>query len=434
MKIYRLSALFALLTASLMLAGCAQLPFLSKKPEPTVVVREIPEPAPPVPEAEPALPEPSPAPPTIFTPPVDRFAVGCVLPLSGRHAEAGQRALEAFLLSAGTFNPRFSSPWKLIVEDFQDSTLSVRAAIERLAQAGNVMAIIAVVGTAEALDAAQEAEIRQVPLILITSREGVTQDKEYVFQHFLTPSQQVRSVARYALDSLNVAVFSILYPDDDYGAEMTALFRSEVQKIGGKVDKAIPYGKSQTDFTQQINEITDGRIQKQKEMYARTPEIKPNLSLPFEALFIPDSHFRVRMIAAQLAFYDVTNIALVGTSLWHSPDLLKKDAEYVEGAVFADSFSVTSYLPETNDFIDIYYAQYRREPGNLEALAYDTMEMTLHILEDQAVQTRADFVKALLSVDRHRGATGMTSFNGEHVAQKTPFILRIRNGKIVQVK
>ena len=435
MRIYRFTALIAALTASLFLGACAQIPFMPEKPPPSMSAEKAVGPSAPQETQSAPLEAPEPPPPPAAPlPTVDRFAIGWLLPLSGRHAEEGNKALDAFLLSAGTFNPHFLSPWKLVVEDSRESALSTRAAIERLATTGNVMAILAVAGTAEALEAAAEADTRQVPLLLITSREGITQNRKYVFQHFLTPTQQIRAVARYAIDQLNVAVFSVLYPDDDYGTEMTAIFRSEIQAVGGKIDRTLPYSKAQTDFSEQINKVTGGQIQKNKEMYARSEEIKVKLSPPFEALFIPDSHFRVRMLASQLAFYDLRDIALVGTSLWHSPDLLNRDAEYLEGAVFADSFSINSYLPEANDFIDIYYAEYSREPGNLEALAYDTMEMTLHILEDQNVQTRDDFINALSKLENYRGATGMISFGGNSVAQKTPFILRIRNGKIVQVK
>jgi len=59
-----------------------------------------------------------------------------------------------------------------------------------------VIAIIAIAGTAEAAIAAIEAQKRQVPLILIASREGVTEVGEYVFQHFLTPAQQIQAFKR----------------------------------------------------------------------------------------------------------------------------------------------------------------------------------------------------------------------------------------------
>jgi ABC-type branched-subunit amino acid transport system substrate-binding protein len=156
--------------------------------------------------------------------------------------------------------------------------------------------------------------------------------------------------------------------------------------------------------------------------------------LDFEALFIPDSVLRVKMITSQLAFYDVKGLKLLGPSLWHSPDLMKKGVEYLEGASFVDSFLVNGFLPQTNDFVDIYYSAYGREPGNIEALSYDTMGMVLSVLEDQQIKTRAEFIRALMALEGFRGATGSISFGGNRVAQKDAFILRVQNGKIEQVK
>ncbi len=444
MKTHRLYICMALLALTVFIAGCATPSFIKEKPAPAVPADVAEQQAlPPDEKIEP----PAPLDPfrILPGPSVDHNAIGCVLPLSGRFADTGNKAMDAFLLSANIYNPQFSSPWKIIAVDSGESVDTTRAAIERLATREKVMAIIAVVGATDAPGAALEAQRLEVPLILITPREGVAGENEYVFQHFLTPSQQAKALARYALDAQNVAIFSILYPDDDYGREMTVLFQDELRKAGGRIDQAVSYNRSQTDFTEQINKITNNRITQSKiDAAKRTAQSKKNpeadveekrtIPVPFEALFIPDSHFRVQMIASQLAFYDVTGIKLLGTSLWHSPDLLKNDTGYLEGAVFADSFSVNSFLRETNDFIDIYYTEYSREPGNVEALAYDTMEMVLNILEGQRIQTRKEFVEALLAVDRYPGVTGLISFAGSRTAQKTPFILQVRRGKIEQVR
>jgi len=361
-------------------------------------------------------------------------AVGCILPLTGRFAEAGQKALDALILSSDIFNRRYNVPWKIVVADSGESAASIGEAVAYLADQAGVMAIVAVAGSTEAADAAREAEKRKVPLILITSREGVTEGYEYVFQHFLTPTQQMQALARYSLDRLNVAIFSVLYPQDDYGEEMVRLFRKEIQKVGGKISKVVSYSKTQTDFTEQILKLTGQKIAGSGKMYATSQEARNKMFVDFEALFIPDSPLRLKMITSQLAYYDVKGFTLLGTSMWHTSDLLKKGADYLEDAVFVDSFLANGFLPETNDFVDIYYSAYGREPENIEALCYDTMEIVLGILEDEKIKTRGEFKGALLAVDRFNGATGSVYFRGSHVAQKSAFILRIQNGKLVQVR
>ncbi|MCX5848515.1 MAG: penicillin-binding protein activator, partial [Deltaproteobacteria bacterium] len=236
---------------------------------------------------------------------LNRNTLGCVLPLSGQYADSGNKALDAILLSAGIFDEKNKTSREIIVEDSRGLPEATKAAIERLANTKNVMAIIAITGMAEAMDAASEANKWKVPLILITSKEGVTSAGEYVFQHFLTPTQQIRALAKYAIDDLNCAIFSILYPQDDYGEEMVKIFREEVARIGGKVEKAIPYSKKQTDFKEEINKLTDNIVHSAKKINADKNIPKDPIRVDFEALFIPDSGSRVKMITSQLAFYDI---------------------------------------------------------------------------------------------------------------------------------
>jgi branched-chain amino acid transport system substrate-binding protein len=364
----------------------------------------------------------------------NRDAIGCILPLSGSYADYGNRSLDAILLAAGIFDEKSKTLWRIVVEDSRGVPEGVKAAVAHLARAENVIAIIAVAGTAEAIEVAHEADKWKIPIILITPKEEVTKGNNYVFQHFLTPTQQIKALAKYALDDLNCAIFSILYPKDDYGAEMVKIFRAEADSIGAIVEQAIPYSKTQTDFTEEINKITGYGISAAKKAKADHSETNAKIAVDFEALFIPDSYHRVKMITSQLAFYDVKGFRLLGTSLWNSPDLLKKDPEYIEGAVFADSFFVNGFYPETNDFVDIYYTAYSREPENIEALAYDTTRMIISVLADERIQTREQFISGLQRLENYKGATGNTSFSGDRVARKTAFILTVKNGKLEQVK
>ena len=365
---------------------------------------------------------------------LNRNTLGCVLPLSGQYADLGNKARDAILLATGTFDEKNKSLWKVIVEDSRGLPEGTKAAIAHLANAENVMAIIAVTGTAEAIDAAREADKWKVPLILITPKEGVTSIGEYVFQNFLTPTQQIRALVKYALDDLNCAIFSVLYPKDDYGEEMVKIFREEVIRIGGKVEKAISYSKNQTDFKEEINKLTGLIVNAPQKKRDDQAENKTTISVDFEALFIPDSSSRVKMITSQLTFYDVKGFQLLGTSLWHSPDLLKNGTEYLEEAIFVDSFFTNSFYPETSNFVDVYYTKYSREPENIEALAYDTAGIIIGVLDNIEIKTRGQFAAALKKMNNYDGATGSIYFDSNRVAQKTPFILRVKDGKFEQVQ
>ncbi|MCX5849692.1 MAG: hypothetical protein NTW65_09600, partial [Deltaproteobacteria bacterium] len=161
---------------------------------------------------------------------------------------------------------------------------------------------------------------------------------------------------------------------------------------------------------------------------------KDPIRVDFEALFIPDSGSRVKMITSQLAFYDIKDFKLLGTSLWNSPELLKNGVEYLNEAVFADSFFSDGFYPETTYFTDVYYTEYHRKPENIDALAYDTAGIIFSILENKDVKTRKDFAAGLMKLGYYSGATGSIYFDSKRVAQKTPFIIKVKDGKFEQVK
>jgi branched-chain amino acid transport system substrate-binding protein len=366
--------------------------------------------------------------------PVDRYAIGCVLPLTGRYAAAGNRALEAIILATGVFDPLVKSPIKLIIEDSKSQPEAARAAVAKLAVQDGVLCILGPLSNAEAPEAAKEAQKFKIPIITLVQREKITDVGAYVFRIYMTNPMQIRALVKYAVDSMDLRRFAVLYPGDNYGREMERLFRNEVQRQGGEILQVKSYEKTQTDFGDEIKAIAGIKVTSVEGSENKNPEDEYKPVIEFDALFIPDSPARISMILPQLAFYNVRGVKLLGTSIWHSPDLLKTGAEYLEGAVFTDGFSLNSFYPETNDFIDVFYTNYGREPDIMEALVYDAAGILVKTIKENDIETRDQLRDRLLRMRNYRGVTGKTSFSGTRDAQKDLFILMVRDGQIVQMK
>jgi ABC-type branched-subunit amino acid transport system substrate-binding protein len=288
----------------------------------------------------------------------------------------------------------------------------------------------------EALEAAGEAQKLKIPIITLTQKEGITDIGDYVFRSYMTNPMQIGALVKYAIEDMDLTRFAVLYPDDHYGREMVKLFREEVRRQGGEIRKVKSYDKTQTDFGDEIKEMIGlkGVSSKAKEKTGTKDDNKPDID--FDALFIPDSPGSIRMIAPQLAFYDIfiSGVKLLGTSFWNSPDLLKTDSDQLEGAVFTDGFCLNSFYPETNDFIDIFYANYSREPNVMEALVYDAAGIIVKAIKEYDAETREQFRDSLLRLKNYRGVTGKISFSGTRDSQKEIFILMIKDGQIMQIK
>jgi branched-chain amino acid transport system substrate-binding protein len=365
------------------------------------------------------------------SPVVDRYAVGCILPLSGRNAAYGHRALDAVLLAAGVFNAARQTPVRVLIEDSQSEAAVAVAAVEKLARAG-VTCILGPLGSQEAFEAAKEAQRLSIPILTLTQREGITEVGDYVFRNFLTAAMQVRTVVQYAQAELGLRRFAMLYPNSPYGQEMARLFREEVQRKGGELRKELSYGADQTDLGEEIRTLCGVvPVAPDTEAVAGVPP-KPNPG--FEALFIPDVSSRVAMIAPQLAYHDIRGLRLLGTSGWNSPELLKADPGHLQGAIFVDGFFTHSILPEVNDFIDEFYTAYGREPDTIEALVYDTAHIAVKLLLENRNGTRDAFRRGLMQIKGYRGVSGRTSSFASRDAEKDLFILTVGDGRIIQVK
>jgi branched-chain amino acid transport system substrate-binding protein len=371
---------------------------------------------------------------SVVSKPVDRYAIGCVLPLSGRYAAAGNRALDAIILASGVFDPIVKTPIKIIIEDSQSRPETAKAAVAKLALEDGVICILGPLGADESQDAAREAQKLKVPIITLTQREGITDIGNYVFRSYLTNRMEIVSLVKYAIQEMTLSRFAVLYPDDDYGREMEKMFREEVLRWKGKILKVISYQTTETDFADEIKSISDLKHSSRAVRNGESPEGEDSPAMGFDALFIPDSPERIRMIVPQLAFHNVRGIKLLGTSAWDTPDILKVGSDLLGEAIFMDAFSPNSFYPEVNDFTDVYYTNYSREPDAVEALAYDAAGIVVKSIIEDGIKTRDQFRENLLDMRNYRGVTGKTSFSEGRDARKDVFVLTIKDGQIVQIK
>jgi len=358
----------------------------------------------------------------------DRYAVGCILPLTGRFASYGNMALDAIILASGVFDPEEGNPIKLIIEDSGSDPDTARAAVDKLVTENKVIGIIGPMGSSTAFEAAKIAQKSGVPILTLTQKDGIAEIGNYVFRDFLTAAMQIKTLVKYSVQNLGMKSFAILYPEDNYGIEMMNLFWSEVLHYGGQIRGVESYNNKKTDFGKEIKSLTGLNFQENK---TEGNEAKPVID--FDALFIPDSPARVSMIAPQLAFYDVTGIQLLGTNAWNSPKLFKMDSEYIEGAIFVDGFFQNSYYPAVRDFVDSFYVAYGREPTDMDALVYDAASIVVSILRGNDIEIRDDLRDKMLQLKDYAGITGKTSFLESGDVQKFLYVLMVRDNEIIQI-
>jgi ABC-type branched-subunit amino acid transport system substrate-binding protein len=293
--------------------------------------------------------------------------------------------------------------------------------------------------------------------VTITQKEKITEIGDYVFRNFLTPEMQVRRLVSYAAEVLEVNRYVILYPEEKYGVTFMNLFWDEVIRHNGKVVGVEAYNPNHTDFAEPIKRLVGlyYDVPKDLEEIVRPPKPEeeppkadtpaeearkrkeaegPEAIVDFEAVFIPDAPNKTGLIIPQLAFYDIENVYLLGTNLWHSSKLIEMAKDYVQGAIMPDGFFPDSQTAGVQEFVRRFEFTFGHRPGVIEATTFDTAWILFQTVNRPDIRSRNAIKNELLNLRDFPGMTGRTSFDESGEAQKDLSLLRIYGNRFVELE
>ena len=416
--------------------------------------------------------------------------IGVVLPLSGRFAKYGEQSLNGIVAAARIFgieaevsstidiaNEKKSEPrnegnegnkgrdenrLRLVVRDSEGLPETAALAVVSLAAEDDLIAIIGPLlgDTAEA--AAPVADQLGIPLISLTSREEVPQNRSYVFRLRTSPRDEIRALVDYASSELGAKRYAILYPKDNYGRGMRDNFWEAVSAEGGMVVASSGYETDATDFARPIRDMVGYKLLTQKEKAAlerretvlrRSRRLDPEEQrlvrdvanalagpegdpLPpqvdFDVLFIPDSHDKVILISPQLTFHEIDDVNLMGPSGWNHPELVSIGRKHVRGAVISALFHEESRFEFVSDFVRHYTETFGETPDVFAAHGFDAARLVMAQLIAGA-DDREEVRNGILRTQGFPGASGVINMAPDGNARKRPFLLKVRGGKFVSL-
>ncbi len=354
--------------------------------------------------------------------------VGCLLPLSGRFAIFGQRALKGVALAVKDLSIIFNRDIRVIIKDTRSDDRIAIQGVRELARE-NAAGIVGPYITAES--AGKEAQILNIPLIALSQKEDVARGGNYLFSNFLTPEMQTRALATYAFSKLGITNFFILYPEDRYGIRYMNLFQNVVEELGGKIRIVESYSPDQTDFSDEIKKI--GTICNPIQEPSINDQLKRDGLVLSNALFIPDAPAKVSLILPQIVYHSVSNVYLLGTNLWHDKALLKDAAGYIRNSVVTEGFFSDSTRPNTINFVKSFHDIYKKMPRFIEAAAYDSVTVLVRTALEPEVNSRKALCDALGSRIVHEGVTGRFMFDKAGNVHRELFYLTVKKGKFVEI-
>lgn len=378
---------------------------------------------------------------------VSSQTIGVVLPLSGKNAQVGQRALRGLEMGLGLHIP--GTAFKLAVMDSEGNPDSARRGVERLVREDNVIAVVGSLLSKTAPAVAAKADELGVPSIALSQRSGLTEIGPSVFRNSLTTGMQVRQLVRTAMEDMGMKKFAVLYPNDPYGIEFTNIFWDEVLARGGQITAVQTYSTKETDFRLVIQRLVGTYYgeARQDEYNVRLKELQhsdkkrsvrqSNLEnvlpplIDFDAIFIPDSAKAMGQIAAMLAYNDVRNVKLMGTNLWNTKDIAKRAGNFSNSLIFVDSMS-----PETSSqsrFAAEYRNLYNEEPSLIEFQAYDA-GLILRQMIASGASSREELREKLSTPQSFPGSLGVLKLSAEREIERPVVSLTVDKGEIAPLK
>ena len=381
-----------------------------------------------------------------------RDTIGCLLPLTGKYAVFGQRALSGIQLAIQVLSEKYSREFNLIIKDTQADPDMAIEGVRQLYQK-NVAGIIGPLLTVN--PAGQEAQRLGIPMIALTQKNDFPFQGDYLFSNFITPQMQVQTLGAYLFLKLGIKKVAILYPNEKYGQKYMELFWDIVDEYNGEVVGVESYDGKKTDFTVPIQKLTgqffpvpeflkpaviepesNPAVETDVETDSVLTEPEPReekIQIDFQALFIPDSPSKLSLILPQLAFNDATGMYLIGTNLWHDNRLLKNAKGYHNRAIISDGFFDNSQNSATTKFTQKFESLFHTKPQFLEAISYDTASLLFLTAMDETIDSREALKESLKGKRIFEGVTGRIVFDQFGAAHRELFLITIKKGKFVEI-
>ena len=381
---------------------------------------------------------------------VNARTIGAVLPLSGRQAAVGYRALRGLQLGLGIYAPgKKISNFRLAVIDSEGNPDIARRGVERLVVEDNAVAVVGGLLSRTASAEASKAQEFGIPTVMMGQKAGLTEIGEFIFRNALTSQMQAERLAAVSIENLGLKRFAILFPNDPYGTEFANFFWDAVRLRGGHVTAVQTYDPKETDFRTHVQRLVGNYyvedradeyrlryrqyLEKNPKRNARQQAPSPEEILPpivdFDALFIPDSARAAGQIAPMLAYNDVDNLRLLGTNLWNNASFVSRGQKFVENAIIVDGLYTGDHSFQASQFVREFKEIFGEEPGMIEAQAYDS-GLLLRQLITSGSSSRIELREKLANVKNFPGAFGSLDMSANRELQRPISVLTVKSSKL----
>lgn len=229
------------------------------------------------------------------------------------------------------------------------------------------------------------AEAQRVGMVMITT--SATADElgtigDHVFMMLPPNNRQGSDQAAFARDKLSATRAAILYRQNAYGLSLRAGFVKTFKAKGGQVTREEAFPDNAEEFRDHLRVLAAGR-----------PDV----------LFIAAHDKDTGRILRQAKEIRFPATKFLGGDGSMSPAMIELAGDTAEGSIFSN---VASLDPNFNR---LYRERFGTDPSGYSATAYDALKIVGELVQ-KGITTSQGLQKALIGLQGHAGASGLTKF------------------------
>jgi ABC-type branched-subunit amino acid transport system substrate-binding protein len=380
---------------------------------------------------------------------IDPNAVGVILPMSGKKASYGKKALKGIDAALNDLSKTIKTETgvkivkpKIYTKDSYNSNLVGSMAVRELVEKHYVSVIIGGLFSDTAKEEYLEARKFGVVYVSLSPIYLPKDEKNHLLIEIpgSVESQVATAFSDVMLKRFGSRV-ALLYPESEGGqAYVNEVWRkAKAKKI--ELTSIHSYEKNITDYRDSVEKLLGLKFKREREeeytlwkdIYTlqgkRTVRRVQTLSpvLDFDWIYLPAYPHEALQIVPAFNYYDALNVSFVGGPSWRSRSLIREQKE----------LGKLQFVGDDPEFIDPnfrarYYRRYGKSPKLIETLAYDGFNVGFKILTDLKFKDREQLEMNLKNRKSIKGLTGLWYIK-DGIWLKDLVPLTIERQKIVKI-
>ncbi len=363
-------------------------------------------------------------------------SIGVLLPLTGKYAHYGKKALRGIRLALAT--KAYGDKVDLYIEDTGDDATRAVSAYKQLISDGADWIIGPLLTEhTEALLPYLEPD---VPVISLANQSEVVRNSPELFIHTLAREVQASYMADFAWQQ-EVRKVVVLQGNSLSEAQEADAFIETFENLGGEVveqlmlEVSVDNPDSRPDL-QALRERSDdeellAELDEDLALLSAETELEIRMPVNFDAVYLAMPGKHVASLAGQLAYVDISGIPLYGSNRWQDSHLLDDRGRYLSRS----RFSNISFPDNDSNAVRQVLRSYREtwgagKPGKLFGIAYDSV-LIAAVLGSRFGLSGQGALHGLQDSEGFPGLTGHVRFDNEGIGRKEFEVFTIKRGKLI---